>query len=244
MFESSLLQTRNPKSTRWIALTSVIIQATTLAVFLIVPLLWPETLPLVSIAPKMTSLTLRKPEVKIQPKPQPVVADSAYHAPVSAQPMVESRGTRFIRQGSPIVEAMSEPSFTIGNVMGSANHPIGIGGPGDGTRGSGPVVIAATAKTIAPLKISQGVSAGLLLAPIHPVYPRIAVISRVEGTVVVTAIIDKRGHITGLQILSGPDMLKAAAADAVREAHYRPYLLNGEPTEVVTTISVNFRMGS
>jgi protein TonB len=85
---------------------------------------------------------------------------------------------------------------------------------------------------------------GLLLAPITPVYPRIAIASHVEGTVVVTATIDKHGRIVGLQVLSGPLMLQSAAAEAVKEARYKPYLLNGEPTDVTTTISVNFRIGS
>ncbi len=68
--------------------------------------------------------------------------------------------------------------------------------------------------------------------------------SRVEGTVVVTATIDKQGRITGLQVLSGPEMLRTAAVDAIKDARYRPYLLNGEPTAIITTISVNFRLGS
>ncbi len=68
--------------------------------------------------------------------------------------------------------------------------------------------------------------------------------ARVEGTVVVTATIGKDGRIVGLQVVSGPEMLRRAAANAVKEARYRPYLLNGEPTDVVTTIAVNFRMGS
>jgi protein TonB len=86
--------------------------------------------------------------------------------------------------------------------------------------------------------------AGLLLNKIQPVYPRIAVISHTEGTVVVTATIDKDGRIVGLQVVSGPPMLRGSAVDAVKEARYRPFLLNGEPTEVVTTVTVNFRMGA
>jgi protein TonB len=66
----------------------------------------------------------------------------------------------------------------------------------------------------------------------------------VQGTVVVTAMIDKEGRIVGVRVLSGPAMLQGAAVDAVREARYRPYLLNGEATEVETTVSVNFRLGS
>ena len=66
-------------------------------------------------------------------------------------------------------------------------------------------------------------------------------VAQVAG-MLVTAIIDKNGRIVGLKVVSGPPMLQQAAADAVRDARYRPYLLNGQPTEVVTTFSVNFRM--
>lgn len=242
MFEDSIIEGRKTSRTRWIALTSVAIQTAVLAAFVIVPLIWPETLPLVSAAPKMTSISLKKPEVKVQPKPIPVTTDGAYRGPAQSQPMLESRTTTIIH-GDPIAQTSEEPAFT-GIHMGDPTNPIGFG-PGISGSGTGtPVVVAATPKPASLLKISQGVSAGLLLEPIRPIYPRIAVAAHVEGTVTVTAIIDKHGRITGLQVLSGPDMLKTAAVDAVKEARYRPFLLNGEPTEVITTISVNFRMSS
>ena len=86
--------------------------------------------------------------------------------------------------------------------------------------------------------------AGRLLQPIQPAYPRIAVAAHVQGAVVVTATIDKQGRIVGLQVLSGSPMLRSAAVDAVKEARYKPFLLNGQPTEVTTTITVNFTMGA
>lgn len=84
----------------------------------------------------------------------------------------------------------------------------------------------------------------MLLSPIKPVYPAIARAARISGTVVVEAVISKAGTIESLRVLNGPDMLRAAALDAIRAARYRPYLLNGEPTEVQTTFTVNFRMGA
>jgi protein TonB len=83
----------------------------------------------------------------------------------------------------------------------------------------------------------------MLLVPIRPVYPVIARAAHVEGAVVVEAIISRAGTIESLHVVSGPLMLQAAALDAIREARYRPYRLNGEPTEVQTTITVNFRLG-
>jgi TonB family C-terminal domain len=84
----------------------------------------------------------------------------------------------------------------------------------------------------------------MLIAPIRPIYPEIARVARVEGTVVVEATISLTGTIESLHVVSGPAMLRTAALDAIRTARYQPYRLNGSPTEVQTTISVNFHMGS
>jgi protein TonB len=84
----------------------------------------------------------------------------------------------------------------------------------------------------------------MLLAPIRPIYPQIARITHTEGTVIVQAIISRTGQIESAHILSGPPMLQNAALDAVRSAHYHPYLLNGQPTEVETTITIHFTLGS
>jgi protein TonB len=83
----------------------------------------------------------------------------------------------------------------------------------------------------------------MLLAPIRPVYPAIAKAAGVQGTVVVEAVISRKGTIESLRVVSGPPMLQSAAMDAIRAARYQPFRLNGEPTEVETRITVNFRMG-
>jgi protein TonB len=94
------------------------------------------------------------------------------------------------------------------------------------------------------MKVSTGVSEGLLLTPIQPTYPAIAKVTRTQGRVVLEAVISKAGTIESLRAVSGPDMLRSAALTAVQAARYRPYLLNGEPTEVQTTITVVFTLGS
>jgi protein TonB len=83
----------------------------------------------------------------------------------------------------------------------------------------------------------------MLLAPIRPVYPAIAKAAHVEGSVVVEAVISRMGTIESLHVVSGPLMLQNAALDAIREARYQPYRLNGQAIDVQTTITVNFRMG-
>jgi protein TonB len=82
----------------------------------------------------------------------------------------------------------------------------------------------------------------MLLTPIQPVYPAIARQAGVQGAVVMEAIISKAGSIESLHAVSGPQMLRAAALSAVEAARYRPYRLNGEPTEVQTTITIVFQL--
>ena len=78
----------------------------------------------------------------------------------------------------------------------------------------------------------------------RPAYPPIAIATRTQGAVVLAAVIDRNGTIEKLRVVSGRPMLLRAAIDAVSQWRYRPYLLNGEPVEVETQITVNFVLGS
>jgi protein TonB len=100
-------------------------------------------------------------------------------------------------------------------------------------------------KVAAPTKmsISAGVAGGLLIQKSSPVYPQIAREARVSGTVVIQATISKAGAIENLRAVSGPTMLRQPAIDAVKTWRYKPYVLDGEPVEVETTVSVNFTLG-
>ena len=92
------------------------------------------------------------------------------------------------------------------------------------------------------VRISQGVSKGLLLHKVQPIYPYEAMRNHVEGTVLLRAVIDKDGRISSLEPISGPKELTAAAIGAVEQWRYRPYLLQGEPVAVETQITVNFQL--
>jgi protein TonB len=81
---------------------------------------------------------------------------------------------------------------------------------------------------------------GSLIRRVQPVYPPLAKSARIQGPVVLAAVISKGGTIENLQVLSGHPMLVKAALDAVSLWRYRPYILNGEPVEVETQITVNF----
>jgi protein TonB len=93
------------------------------------------------------------------------------------------------------------------------------------------------------MSISAGVAGGLLIQKTTPVYPPMAREARVSGTVVIQATISKTGSLNNLRVVSGPTMLRQPALDAVKTWRYKPYMLDGEPVEVETTVSVNFSLG-
>jgi TonB family protein len=91
-------------------------------------------------------------------------------------------------------------------------------------------------------KDSSGVAQGSLIRQVNPRYPQQAVQARVEGTVVLQAVIGKDGSVQELHPLSGSPLLIPAAMDAVRQWRYKPYQLNGEPVEAETQINVKFAL--
>jgi TonB family protein len=101
---------------------------------------------------------------------------------------------------------------------------------------------SAGAETAKSMSVSPGIIAGNLVSRVNPVYPQAAKAAKVQGAVVLQAVIGKDGAIKSLQVISGPDELAPSALDAVRQWVYRPYLLNGQPTEVETTITVNYSL--
>jgi periplasmic protein TonB len=109
-----------------------------------------------------------------------------------------------------------------------------------------PDLVSASSTGVKPvlqtLNISQGVSTGLLYKKVAPVYPPAAVRMRVEGTVELMATISKSGDITQVKVLSGDKQLSGAAVAAVKQWKYKPYLLNGEPVEIQTQVTVNFKL--
>jgi protein TonB len=249
MFEDSLLSSRDRQGrsrTSWIVAVSLGVQAATVAAFVVFPLFYPAGLPMGDPRPKSIPVTLlKRPEIKVQPKPQVVHAENtrAISAPSRPVYVEQARGGSLARATTTAIDD-GPPAIMTGNGMTGATSLTGLG---SSVTGTGPVASArppAPAKEDKPLAISAGVMAGRLLHPIEPAYPRIAIMSHTQGTVIVTATIDRQGRITGLRVLSGPEMLRGAAVDAVKEARYEPFLLNGQPTEVTTTITVNFRMSS
>jgi periplasmic protein TonB len=95
--------------------------------------------------------------------------------------------------------------------------------------------------SLATVRISQGVSQGLLIKRVQPKYPPAALAVRAQGAVQIEATINKEGNVTNLKVLSGDPVLAHAALDAVRQWRYKPYYLDGEPVEIQTQITINFK---
>ncbi len=123
------------------------------------------------------------------------------------------------------------------------DYKLQLGQGGSFSGGFSPVM--ARAVVVSPAgatRVSAGVVQAQLIHNVNPVYPAIAKAAHVQGVVVLHAVIGKTGEVKALQPISGAPMLTGAAMDAVRQWTYRPYVLNGEPTEVETTINVSFSM--
>jgi protein TonB len=136
------------------------------------------------------------------------------------------------------------PAMATTGVVGGV--PGGVpGGSMGGVMGS----ILSSTPTVAPkiatpqrVRVSSGVQSGLLVRKVPPQYPPLARQARIQGTVILQAQISKEGNIENLQLVSGHPMLAPAAIEAVKQWKYKPYLLNGEPVEVETTVQVNFTL--
>jgi periplasmic protein TonB len=236
MFEDSLVESRvahlSP-TRRWTMAGSTAVQAALAALLITLPLMHPERLTFHASTPLVFTPPPPRP-----PVPETHAEPAASEGPSVGNPLTRTHTITLIHSG-PIFDAPP----VIGPITGmwSASDIPDALRSGTGSRGSSVTVAAPKAPT--RLRISEGVSAGMLLTPIRPIYPPIAKAAGISGTVVVEAIISKVGTIESLHVVSGPEMLRRAALDAISVARYQPFRLNGEPTEVQTTITVNFRIG-
>jgi TonB family protein len=92
------------------------------------------------------------------------------------------------------------------------------------------------------VRVPQGVAQGLITSKVQPIYPPEARTARIQGTVVLKAVISQTGDVVSVSLVSGRPMLAPAALDAVKQWKYRPYLLNGKAVEVETQVTVNFTL--
>jgi TonB family protein len=94
---------------------------------------------------------------------------------------------------------------------------------------------------LAALKVSQGVSQGLVIKRVQPKYPPAALAAHTQGEVLIEATINKEGSVVDPKVIHGDSVLARAAIDAVRQWRYKPYYLDGEPVEIQTQITINFK---
>lgn len=233
MFEDSTFESTGSIRTRsrgWMLATLTFNGAVLLA-FALFPLLHPEALPRMMTLDLMTAPPPRQEPPPPQRPVQEVVhksdmVDRQFRAPSVIPPNV-------------YMQVTPEPPLA----TSAATMPIGSPFGGD--------LRAFTQRSIGPsvrpepqtkARVSQGVMDGLLIGRVIPEYPTIAREMRIEGTVILQASISKMGTIENLRVVSGPELLRRAAVSAVSQWRYRPYLLNGEPVEVETTVNVSFTL--
>jgi len=243
MFEDSLLESGGRLKTKRGRTTTLafIFEVALVGVLVLIPLVFTEALPKQQL---MTFLVAPPPP----PPPPPPAA-----APVRVVKQIQTdivngqlrTPTKIPQKVQMIKEEEAPPpvmasSGVVGGVPGGV--PGGqMGGVIGGIISSTPVAVPKVA-TPTRVRVSQGVSAGLLVKRIQPNYPPLARQARIQGTVVLQAEISKDGSIQNLRLISGHPMLAPAAIEAVKQWKYKPYLLNGEPVEVETQVQVNFTL--
>lgn len=243
MFEDSLIESGGVLKTQRPAATAVslLLQCLLVAAMAALPLLYTEALPKVSL----TALIAPSPP---PPAPAPARAEVERQAAPRESDLVGQR----LREPQAIprsIAHMDEGEMPMPAVpSGGPGVPGGTGDPAAANLLNALVNLTPSAavprpSVSAPLRISQGVAQGFLVHQVKPVYPPLARQARIQGTVMLQAIIGKDGSIENLRLVSGHPMLAPAAIEAVRQWRYRPYTLNREPVEVQTEITVNFVLG-
>jgi len=255
LFADSLLETSRRQRAKRASATvfSFFFQCFLIGVLLLIPLWFTEVLP------QQQLLTLLVAPPPPPPPPPPAAPDSAGRKVVKVASDIMNGQLRTPTAIPKKVQIIKEdeappPVMATGGVVGGV--PGGIpGGQLGGVIGG---IISSTSSVvsvpklvpaiIAPpvqrVRVSQGVTKGLLTYRLEPSYPTLARAARIQGIVVLTAIIDKNGNIENLQLVSGHPMLAPAAIDAVKQWRYKPFLLNGQTVEVETTITVVFQLQS
>jgi len=133
-------------------------------------------------------------------------------------------------------EVVEEAHTVVGGI--SAGAPAQSAPPGAASSGTPPV----SSQPGQRIRVSQGVAQGLLVSEVDPTYPPLARNARLQGNVVLKAVIGKAGDVESVELISGHPMLAPAAIDAVKQWKYRPYLLNGTAVAMETEITVNFTL--
>ncbi|HEX4068024.1 MAG TPA: TonB family protein [Acidobacteriaceae bacterium] len=238
MFSQLIVSGKSAPSPRrsWSVLVSVALQALLIGTMILIPLIYTEALPKAMLS---TFIVAPAPP----PPPPPPMAAVKVKQVKLAQVIETNPVTPTVIPKKIEVEKDQAAPDVASNTQDNG-MPGGTGDVLGGIAGNGPVV-PPPPKPQAPRRITLGgqVQAAKLINKVPPQYPEVARSAHVTGTVVLRAVVSKSGGIEQLQLVSGPPLLAKAAMDAVTQWRYRPTVLNGQPVEVDTTISVVFSLG-
>jgi len=233
MFDELILSGKVKKTHKsWTVLLSTIVQGVILGIMILIPLIYTEALP------KQLLTTFLVAPAPPPPPPPPVAVVKTVKVPKVIQlnkmvaPTVIPKNISVVKDDGPPAVYTNDLSAGVGGGLGDALGST-AGGPPPPPK---PVVKA-------PLRVGGQVMDSQVISRPMPPYPTIAKAARIQGTVVLHAIISKDGSIQQLSLVSGPPLLVQPAMDAVRQWRYKPTMLNGEPTDVDTTISVVYSLG-
>jgi periplasmic protein TonB len=253
LFEDILLDSSAAQRKRrtWPTLISFVLQLSLIGLLLLLPLWFTDVLP------KQQLLVFLEAPPPPPPPPPPAASTPATPKVVKVTSNIANGRLRTPSRIPSKVQMIKEeeappPLVTSGGVVGGVPGGIPggqLGGVIGGIISSSPSLSAVPRFSQPPpavqrVRVSQGVIQGLLIYRVEPPYPPLAKQARIQGTVVLTALIDKGGNVQHLQVVSGHPLLAPAAIEAVKQWRYKPFLLNGQPVEVETTVTVNFHVRS
>lgn len=142
---------------------------------------------------------------------------------------------------APTVSGAGAGSGSVGKAKPAAGEPMlpaaASGGPTRASASMGSL----PSKRMGVYTVSPGVMATKLISAPAPEYPKLAGLIHMEGQVTLQAVVSRNGKVVSTHVLQGHHLLRGAASDAVRQWRYRPYLVNGQPADVATVVTVNFR---
>jgi protein TonB len=236
LVESNVVKKKTNKS--WTIFISTAVQVVVVGILVLIPLIYTEALP----KAMMATLLIAPPPPPPPPPPPQQVQEVKIVRPVARlleqgrlmQPRAIPKNVVVFKEA----ELPPEPPPGAG-VFGGVDSLLG--GLGEGASGVAPP--PPPPPRITRTKVGGQVQAAKIISRPNPIYPPLARQARIQGKVLLHAIIDKTGHVSELQVLSGHPLLVKAALDAVQKWQYQPTILNGEPVEVDTTIDVNFVLG-
>ena len=236
MFEDSTFESTGRIRTRsrgWM-MAAFLFNGSILMALVLIPLIYPEALP-----HQFMSILLEAPQ---PPAPPQVVKQVPARA---TRERTEMQDGRIVAPPAiPIsIRYISNTEPPIGETVAGADD-LGQGGPNVNAsifQGHAQLPVVHQAAT-GPVRLPSTIVAGMIVQKTVPAYPVIAKETRTEGVVELQATISTRGTIENLRVINGHPMLREAALDAVSNWRYRPYLLNGQPVEVETTVNVVFKL--